>query len=424
MSFRSPDDGRADPARIPRGGAEAVAGLALLLGIVTCVDSGTSPLPGLDNPACALPDVTTDTVVIDQVSLVSYERGTTETKRAVRVVQGRIAAVDSAGAFAVTPGVTWLPGCDRFLVPGLADMHVHLSRGDLPAYLDAGVTTVRNLWGFPDLLAMQAGIEDGMLEGPTIHVVSSGLDGTPAKWPLTQFVLTAGDADSVVVSQEALGYRTLKLYADLTPEAFDAIVRAAEARGIAFGGHVPRRVDLLHALGSGYRFVEHLTGYDRALDPQGRVGVAAWRSIDTRRVPALVAATVQAGTWNTPTLAIFALLSNQDPTVLVSRRSLVRALHDAGAPLLLGTDAGIGQTAPGTSIHDEIDEFISAGIAPREVLRLATVEAARFLGQEGEFGRILPGLRADLLLVDRDPVADPRVLRQPTLVMARGRRVR
>lgn len=386
---------------------------------------GGAPVDPIDaDPACALPGELGAASYFEDVSLVSYGTGAVDTGRTVVVEDGRIVAVGADGAVEVPSGAVRVPGCGRFLVPGLADMHVHLSRADLGAYLDAGVTTVRNLWGFPDLLAMQSEIEAGTLEGPTIHVISSGLDGTPVKWPVTQLVMDPAEAEGVIDGQEAQGYRTLKLYQDLRPEPFAAIVAEADERGLRFGGHVPHRVGLGGALSAGYHFIEHLSGYEVELSDAGTVGAFAWADIDESEIPGLVAATVSAGTWNSPTLEIFAQIANYDETIVRNRQRFVRALHDAGAPLLIGTDAGIGRTVPGVSLHQEMAQFEASGISSREVLRIATEEAARFLGQDDDFGRVAVGQRADLLLVRRNPADDLGQVADPVMVVQKGRRAR
>lgn len=410
---------------IVRGGGRRTGArttLSVLLVVFAC---GGLPADPLDSdPACRIPADIGSTSVWSDVRLVSYETGVEREGQSVIVRDGRIEAIGPTGDLQPPVDATVVPGCGRVLVPGLADMHVHLSRADLPAYLDAGVTTVRNLWGFPDLLAMRDEIEAGVLEGPTVHVISSGLDGTPEKWPFTQLVLSAGDAEPTIDAQTAFGYGTLKLYSDLRPEPFEAIIAEAASRGLDFGGHVPHRVGLTRALESGYRFIEHLSGYEVELDPSGRRGAFAWRNVDESDFDALVARTVAAGTWNSPTLEIFDQIAGGDAAVVENRQAFVRALFDAGAPLLVGTDSGIGRTMPGVSLHEEMDQFVEAGIPVREVLRIATVEAARFLDAEGDFGRIDVGLRADLLLVRANPLTEMTTLRDPVAVILRGKRVR
>lgn len=412
MSPRTPARSR----RAPR----AVLSASLI--VFACGGAPTDPTD-LD-PACVVPDELGSVTAFEDVALVSYESQAVRTGQTVVVRDGRIEAIGATSDVSVPEGATVVPGCGRFLVPGLVDMHVHLSRADLPAYLDAGVTTVRNLWGFPDLLAMKAEIEAGSLEGPSIHVISSGLDGTPEKWPYTQLVMDADAAAGVIDAQAGFGYSTLKLYSDLRPEPFDAIVAEAMVRGLDFGGHVPHRVGLTHALESGYRFIEHLSGYEVALNPTGPRGAFGWRTIDESAIDGLVAQTVAAGTWNSPTLEIFAQIARDEASVVDNRRRFVRALYEAGAPLLIGTDSGIGRTQPGVSLHEEVGQFIDAGISSAAVLDIATTEAARFLGAEDEFGRVEVGLRADLLLVRANPVEDVGTLADPVAVVVRGRRVR
>lgn len=397
---------------------------AFVVSIGIVVACGGAPLdPVADDPACQLPADLGAVTAFESVSLVSYRDGGVLDEQTVLVRDGRIEAVGPTGSVAVPSGAVVVPGCRRFLVPGLADMHVHMSRADLGQYLASGVTTVRNLWGFPDLLAMRGEIEAGTLEGPTIYAISSGLDGTPEKWPLTQLVMNVADAAPTIAAQEAQGYETLKLYSDLRREPFDAIVGEAQARGLSFGGHVPHRVGLGHALTSGYRFIEHLSGYEVELGT-GQLGAFGWATLDESAVEEFVNLTVAAGTWNCPTLEIFAQIASFDETIVRNRQRVVRALYDGGAPLLIGTDAGIGRTVPGASLHEEMAQFAAAGISNREVLRIATEEAARFLGEEAEFGRVEAGLRADLLLLGRNPVDDLTHLREPSMVVARGARVR
>jgi imidazolonepropionase-like amidohydrolase len=98
-----------------------------------------------------------------------------------------------------------------------------------------------------------------------------------------------------------------------------------------------------------------------------------------------------------------------------------RALRDAGAGLLAGTDAGTDYIQAGMSLHDELAEFVAAGLTPFEALRAATSEAARFLELEGEFGMIVQGSRADLVLLDANPLDDIGNTRRIAGVMVRGR---
>jgi imidazolonepropionase-like amidohydrolase len=238
---------------------------------------------------------------------------------------------------------------------------------------------------------------------------------------LTQLVLEPSQADSVVGVQYDSGWRTLKLYQDLHSDVYDAIIAAARARGMDYVGHVPTRVGLKHVLDSGQRSIEHLGGYANELGGAG----GWWMSIDQDRLPFVVAHTREAGAWNCPTLAIFAEIAKRRPRDVADRQTanrgrVVKALHDGGAQLLIGTDSGIDIVAPGSSLHDELAQFAVAGLSPYEVLRIATVDAAEFLGDSNEFGTIAVGRRADLLLVDSDPLDDVAALQGLRGVVLRG----
>jgi len=365
-------------------------------------------------------------IAIVDVRLLPMDGSPARDGQSVLVEGDRIVWVGPTGSLPAPPGTVLVRGEGRTLMPGLVDMHVHLDRGDLDTYLAHGVTTVRNMWGFPDVREMIREIESGETAGPTIFTVSSGLDGTPPKWPLTQLVMDPAAADSVVEEQWRAGYRTLKVYQDLRPAAYDSIVAAAGRRGMDLVGHVPHRVGLDRALAAGQRSLEHLSGYVGVLSRSGSRGPAAWTGIHDERLPAAVAATAEAGAWVCPTLAIVSRMGRDLPTgrreaFRVNRRRVVKALHEGGVRLLVGTDSGIDVVDPGASMLAELEEFEAAGIPAIDALRIATADAAEFLGSKGEFGVVAAGARADLLLLDEDPSRRLGTLATPAGVMVRGR---
>ena len=349
-------------------------------------------------------------LAIVDVNVVPMDRNVVLRHQTVIVENGRVVQVGPARAVRVPGGGRTVDGNGRYLLPGLIDMHVHLRRADLPRYLESGITAVRNMWGHDEIRQLQRDIAAGTIRGPAIFSASPGLDGTPPQWPGTVEVLDSASAGDAVRAQVVAGWTWIKVYTQLTPPAYHAIMAAARAAGIPVVGHVPLRVDVHDALASGQRSIEHLTGYDRAVSRTGRSGTWGWSDADTSRYPGLVAATVAAGTWNCPTLAIFIKLSGQHPAderarLVERRRQFVRALSAAGAHLLAGTDAGIEIVAPGTSLHDELAELVAAGLTPYQALRAATVDAAAFLGRP-ELGTIRTGGAADLLLVTGNPLED------------------
>jgi imidazolonepropionase-like amidohydrolase len=345
----------------------------------------------------------------------------------VVVRDGRIAEIGPSATVAVPEGARVVEGRGRYLLPGLIDMHVHIRTADLPAYVASGVTSVRNMWGYPSLLTTIERIERDELLGPTIYSASQGLDGRPPQWPATVIVDEPSQAEAAVEAQVAAGWRFIKVYQSLRPEVYDAIVAAARARGIRHVGHVATDVPIKRALASGQASIEHLSGYDRALSRRrGAGGVWAWVSVNGPKMGKLARRTREAGTWNCPTLEILdqlgrrSLSPDEAERGVANRGAMVKALRDRGARLLAGTDAGIDVTAPGTSLAEELRELVAAGLTPFEALAAATRDAAEFLGESAEIGTVVVGLRADLVLVSANPLEDVGAIATPEGVMLRG----
>lgn len=369
---------------------------SLALVLACSSDSGTTPGP-IDQIEGPLSGISAPLRAFIDVHVVDPADGTVYRDYAVVVRDGRIVTVGPVASTPIPDGAAVVDGAGRWLAPGLIDMHVHMRPGDEEAYVRAGITRVRHMWGYPTLWALMDQIEQGERIGPTIHTLSSGIDAPPVYWPVTQLLTDPARADSLVAVLADRGYSELKIYQDLSTEVYDAVASAARARGMTWAGHKPSRVSLQHVILSGQRSIEHLGGY---------VGLSAPALADA------VALTVREGTWNAPTLAVQQGLQNS-ATRAEQRRRIVKALFDAGAPLLVGTDSGIDVTLPGESLVDEMAEFVRAGVPQEDVVRLATVEAARYLGLEGEVGRIRPGYRADLALFAANPLEHLSPMRTP-----------
>jgi hypothetical protein len=291
-----------------------------------------------------------------------------------------------------------------------------MNQADLLHYVRAGITSVRNMWGWPGLIPLTAQVHNGELWGPRIYSASQGLDDEPVQWPATVVVSNPSEAVAAVRAQRDAGWRWLKVYTRLSRESWLAIMSEARALGIRALGHVPFAVPVDEALAQGMYSIEHLTGYDRAVSRTGRPGTGGWTDADPSRYAGLAARTSEAGVWNCPTLTIIATLARQhypaeQTTIIRERRQFVRELYSAGARLLAGSDAGIDVVAPGVSLHDELAELVASGLSPYQALRAATVDAGIFLEQEG-LGTIGVGAPADLLLVEGNPLEDLRRLRQ------------
>ena len=381
---------------------------------------GSEPVPTPD------PDATNgDTpIAIVGVNVVPMASNTVLRDQTIVTRGGVIELLGPSTSTRAPDDAVIINGNGRYVIPALIDMHVHLTGGGLDQYAAAGIGTVRNMWGTSGIATMARDIDAGTRTGPTIVSASPGVDGEPPQWPGTLIVRSPNDARATVQAQVAAGWSFLKVYTRLSLESFDSVMAAARATGIRPIGHVPLAVDIQHALDEGMLSIEHLSGYDRAVSRTRQSGTWGWADADPSRFAALASATARAGTWNCPTLAIYAELAKQHSEadrerIIANRRRFVLELSRAGARILAGTDAGIDVVAPGMSMHDELRELVAAGLTPFDALRAATTSAAEFLGRK-DIGRIAVGSRADLVLVRRDPLANIQHTKEIDGVILRG----
>jgi imidazolonepropionase-like amidohydrolase len=400
------------------------------------------------------------------VAVVPMDRERVLADSTVLVVDGRIREVGPAAAVAVPRDATVIDGRGRYLMPGLADMHAHTwEEADFPLLLANGVTTIRNMFGGPTHLRWRERIAAGELASPTIYTSGPIIDGNPPIWP-GAVVENADQARRVVAEQQAAGYDFLKVYARLSRESYDTVILEAKAQGMLVAGHVPDAVGLHAALRSGIESIEHLSGYEMLARKEIRSGEeASWARLDESQFASIARETATSGTWNCPTLVLFQhrvapgeseylrkllarpemryvspaivrswypennYLKNSTPARAASsrekgdvmRKKLVKALHDAGARLLLGTDYGNPFVVPGFSLQLELRNFVDAGLSPFQAIRAGTSGAAEFMNAASEWGTVAVGRRADLILLEDNPLEDVSTISKPAGVMMRGK---
>jgi len=410
-----------------------------------------------------------DTVAFVNVAVVPMDTERVIHDQTVIVHDGRIAEIGPAATLQPPAGARIVDGAGRYLMPGLSEMHAHIpspQQGEdviertLFLYVSNGVTTVRGMLGHPRHLELRDEAARNEILSPRIYTSGPSFNGNSAPTPNV--------AVRMVEEQHAAGYDLLKLHPGLSRPVFDAIVEVANRVGIPFAGHVSAGVGLDAALAARQASIDHLDGYMEALagygggfDPQesGFFGLGLVDRLDLDRIPELAAATRDAGVWNVPTQSLMEhLLSPEDPAEMArrpemrympratvdqwvdrkrtmmenpdltpeyaeryidARRRLIQALHHAGAPLALGSDAPQMWNVPGFSIHPELGMMVASGLTPYEALATGTREAARYFGTD-EWGVIAPGRSADLILVDGNPLEDIANVARRSGVMVRG----
>ena len=407
-----------------------------------------------------------DIAAFVNVNVIPMDHERVIEQQTVIVSDGIIGTIGHVDEVPVPEGARVIDGTDRFLIPGLAEMHAHVPPAgsddlerDFALFVANGVTTVRGMLGHPSHLALRKALLEGDVPGPRLITSGPSLNG--------RSVSGAADGRRQVREQHAAGYDFIKIHPGLDDEEFAAIAAAANELGMPFAGHVPVAVGLDNALSSGMASIDHLDGYMAALMPPnydvsggygGFFDVLLAGEVDDTGLPALAAATAAAGTWTVPTETLVEQLIDEVPAselrsriemryvpastldrwvqakerqqqergfsneiaaeAIRIRRTLIRELHDAGAGILLGSDAPQVFNVPGFSLHRELELMVAAGLTPFEALRTGTVNVARFLGLRT--GVVETGREADLVLLDSNPLVDISRTRRVHGVMVRG----
>ena len=426
-------------------------------------------------PAASSYPGVTDTLLVRSVRLVPMTGDTVLEGRSVRIVGGAIDLIAPVGEMPGCGACVVVDGEGRYLVPGLVDFHVHIRDDrELRSYLAYGVTTVVNLRGSPELLALAESVAAGQTLGPWIVTSGPLIDGDPPIWsgPGTVVAATSAAAREAVADQARAGYDLIKTYNNLDPEALRAAVEEAEARGLAVVGHIPRNPDrataLQKALAAGMAMIPHAEEiFFTFLGGSGDAGMGgAPPPVDPARIREAARLVAEAGAAVTPNLsfmtmtarmlesveAVFAdaefeylsanvqaMWRQENPTRRDDRerfaareavkrpamRALTLELQRAGVPLLLGTDASAPGLYPGSSAILELEELVAAGLTPYQALTAGTRTAGEFLARHvpgaRRIGTLVVGASADLVLVDGNPLDDPAAMREPAGVILRGR---
>lgn len=398
------------------------------------------------------------------------------------VIQGeQIAELGKSGSGRIPPNAQIVDARGKYLIPGLWDMHVHEIFGEwlpedekiIPSLFVAnGVTGVRDMGGdLEPLKKWRARIAEGKLLGPRMIIAGPMLDGPVPQFPSSAPVKDAAHARQIVDELKRNGADFIKIQSLIPRDGYFAAADEAKKIGMVFVGHVPDQVHATEASNAGQKSIEHLTGVFEGCStvedelmaaPRGPGRGRFLSTYDPGRAKALIALFVRNQTWQVPTLywergewLIEQTNSGPDPLAkyapaawrertwpmftrdiskswstdpVADREKFVQAelkmvgeMKRAGVPILAGTDTAAGvRVYPGFSLHDELASLVQAGLTPMEALQAATLNAGRFLGL-ADTGIIEKGKRADLVLLDANPLEDIGNTRKIQSVVLAGR---
>lgn len=417
-------------------------------------------------------------LAITHVTVIPMDTERILLDQTVLIEDDRIVALGSASSVPLESFYVVVNGTGKYLMPGLTDMHVHYwSPTEAALFLAHGVTVVRNMAGSPYHLALQQHLQRKEHPGPLLFTTSPLIEGGPPIHSAWRAMTRTEDAANLVHTYAERGYQQIKIYNQLRPDVVQAMGQAAREIGIRMVGHCPNTMTFEEASEAGQSCFEHLTGIWRGHFKPGyeqpseqfNLHPAVLRMVneqlDDDAIRRLGQYLARHQIWNCPTLVCYHYMlesqhacctdpviesylkyvpqaalkswealdpsryqepSSFDPWIAAIRTRnetfsrIVSLLHQEGAPLLIGTDTSVRYVLQGLSVHQELALFVAAGLRPFEALQYGTSEAARFLDQEDEWGTIAVGKRANMLLLNANPLENIQAARQVEAVCVNG----
>ncbi|MEW5918543.1 MAG: amidohydrolase family protein [Gemmatimonadota bacterium] len=402
--------------------------------------------------ANALPLESQQTIAFTHATVIPMDRERALADHTVIVRGDRIVEVGPASRVQVPAGATTVNVAGKFLIPGLAEMHAHVPAGNAPQefsdrvlalYVLNGVTTVRGMLGSPMHLEWRAKAARNEIFAPTIYTTGPSFNGNSVTSPSV--------GAQMVHDQKAAGYDLLKIHPGISRAGYDSLAAVATQLGIPFAGHVPADVGVRRAIEVKQITIDHLDGYLEAIvaaDKRASAPPSAWFGsnlvplLDWSQLQPLIRSTVQNGVWVVPTETIMESQSvgnleemlawpemqywpqnvrtqwtnalrnfrqnnwtmEGGQAFVAARRRLMKELHDGGVKFLLGSDAPQVWNVPGFSVHREMKQMVAAGLTPYQVLVSGTKNVGEYFG--APFGTIEAGKRADIVMLDANPLSD------------------
>jgi len=408
--------------------------------------------------AAPLHAATPATTAFVNVSVLPMDTERVLKNQTVVITGDRIIRLGDSATTTIPADARRIDGTGKFLMPGLGEMHGHNPPlGSSPEYIRQifflfvanGVTTFRGMQGWPGQLELRDLVNSGAITGPTLYLAGPAFTGNgPAA------TRSPAAAEARVREQKAEGWDLLKVLPGLKRDVYDAMAKTADEVGIRFSGHVPADVGLVHAIERRQETIDHLDGTIEYLG-------AETAPVDATKLAAMVKLLRDSGTLMVPTMPLWETIIGSadlapmlaypelrympraeverwktgyerrlaDPKfsaararqIAANRKIVLKALVDGGVTILFGTDAPQQFSVPGFSVVREMQANVDAGLTPYQVLQSATKNVGDYLKAKDTFGLVAPGHRADLLLLDANPLQTIGHIEKRSGVMLRGR---
>ncbi len=365
--------------------------------------------------------------LIHQVHVIPMDQDTIWPRRSVLIRKGIIHGIFPADQ--LPDSVERYPkieGKDRFLIPGLSDVHTHLNDdNNLLLLLAYGVTLARNMSGFPFHLEWKRQLESGQILGPQLLTTTPILEGPSQIWRNSTGSIRftrQEQIESTLDSLLKLEHDAVKVYHTLAKPFYEEICQVAASKGLPIVGHIPLELNLDQFIHSPQNSFEHLSIREMELISPKLPLTEAFARL------------AQAGKWLCPTLIVYRHMfegsldsvqrayyfgfidaktrrfwrarQKAGPNDYEDRMALFQAFAAHSDRILSGSDCLNAFVVPGISLHEELGEMVKAGLSPYQALRSSTWQVAHYLQKQGELGSISVGKKARLVLLEANPLED------------------
>lgn len=432
-----------------------------------------------------LADVSAQTVAFTNVNVIPMDRERVIANQTVVIKNGLIVEIADVKKLKLPRDAVRIDGTGKYLVPGLVDMHTHLlsdsdefpdsiGPDELRVMVANGVTTARFMIGTPELLTLRSRSMNGEINAPTIYVASPHLTGREQG---NNFVVnTPEEAREAVRKSKAAGYDFIKVTTFIKAEVYEAAVDEAAKQNIRVVGHADSRFVGVERAWKAKQQIEHLDGYMELLlrDDAPMKGSVSdiyiynpdnWKSfdyMDEAKIPDIARKTVAANPYVDPTHHFmknsFGRLRTEDEirkqpdfrfypakvqqqwldfykknrfinTVSLEKRArwiqlrekMIKAIYDAGGRIMTGSDTPEFLWLYGFGVHHELIALKDAGLSNYAVLEAATRNPSLFFGTLDKVGTIEKGKRADLVLLNANPLTNISATQNRAGVMLKGK---
>ncbi|MCW5518087.1 amidohydrolase family protein [Muriicola sp. Z0-33] len=403
------------------------------------------------------PGLNETSYLITNINIVPMSKDTILANKTLWVKNG---IIENIADSIVLEGIEIIDGKSKFLSPGLVDMHTHLwDKQELGLYLANGVTTIRNLWGYPMHLRIKKALNAENIIGPQFYTSSPKLTGENDLGDDKVQISTPEKAKQLVISYKKRGFDFIKTYAGIPENIENAILEQSILSNISVVAHPSREIPYLDQFQPQISSIEHaeeiiqqaleykldslkldtiiqkfaltqksfcptLTGYYKIFEML-ELGENVLTSDPAYYINPLIQkvdSKVQYDRWanekeNNSSIKSYIYAQHQFHLYIIKR------MNEAGVNIICGTDAGIGITAPGYSIHQELGLYKEAGLSNYDVLKTATINPTKTHKELEQIGSIEEGKLANFILTSKNPLEDLSVLSNPEWVMIKGRKI-